>query len=520
MTGAEAMLRTLVAGGVDLYLANPGTSEMHLVEALDHVDGIRPVLALFEGVCSGAADGYARMTGRPAMTLFHLGPGFANAIANFHNARRAHTPIVNVIGDHTIAHLPKDPPLASDIESLARPVSGWVRRSRSAQTLAQDAADALAAAMVPPGRTATLIVPADCAWEEASGPVTPAKPAAPMPVPHERVREIASILRRGEPCAVLAGTASLRERGLRAAGRVTAKIGARLLCGTFPARVERGAGRPRVERVPYFPEQATEFLKGLRHVVLAGGSMPVPFFGYPTISTDVVPKDCQLHTLASEAEDSVAALEALVEEIGAGKTDPLVEPKREFGRVSGALSPSGVAEVVSALLPENAIVSDEGATSSLGSFHATASAAPHDWLFLTGGAIGQGVPTATGAALACPDRKVVTLQGDGGGMYTIQALWTQARERLDVTTIVFANRSYAILGMELQRMAGVQPSARTGGLIDLGNPNLDWVSLARGLGVEGERVDSLEGLHASLASALAARGPRLIEVLMPKPAKK
>jgi acetolactate synthase-1/2/3 large subunit len=520
MTGAEALLRTLAAAGVDLYLANPGTSEMHLVEALDHVDGIRPVLGLFEGVLSGAADGYARMTDRPAMTLTHLGPGFANALANLHNARRAHVPMINIIGDHTIAHLPKDPPLASDIESLARPMSHWVRRNRSAATLAQDGADALAAALTPPGRIATLIVPADAAWGETSGPVAPPKPAARAAVPPERIREIAKILSSGHPSAVLAGTAALRERGLRAAGRAAAKVGARLLCGTFPARIERGAGRPHVERVPYFPEQATQFFAGLRHIVLAGGSIPVPFFGYPTISTDILPKDCEVHTLATEAEDSVAALEALVEEMNAGRTEPIVEAKSQLERVQGALSPNGVAQVVSALLPENAIVSDEGATSSLGSFHATANAAPHDWLFLTGGAIGQGVPVATGAALACPNRKVVSLQGDGGGMYTIQALWTQARERLDVTTVVFANRSYAILGMELLRMAQAQPSSRTGGLIDLGNPNIDWVSLARGLGVDGERVDSLEGLHASLEASFGARGPRLIEVLMPKPERR
>jgi len=512
VTGAEALLRTLVAGGTDLYLTNPGTSEMHLVEALDRVDGIRPVLGLFEGVLSGAADGYARMTGRAALTLLHLGPGLANALANLHNARRAMVPIVNLVGEHTAAHLPKDPPLASDIESLARPMSAWVRRNRSAASLAQDGADALTAALTPPGRIATLIVPADSAWQEASGPPPSVKPPAPAKVPAERVRELARVLRNGEPAAVLVGTSALREPGSIAASRIAAKVGARLICGTFPARIARGAGRPKIERIPYFPERAAEFLAGLRHIVLAGDRMTVPFFGYPTISSEIVPAGCEIHTLATVEEDVVGALDALVEELGASRTEPIVESAARPQVEDGPTTPEGVARVLGALLPEGAIVSDEGATSSLGTLPATAGAPPHDWLFLTGGAIGQGIPVATGAALACPDRKVISLQGDGSGMYTIQALWTQAREKLDVTTIVFANRSYAILGMELGRMANAKPSARTGGLIDIGNPAIDWVGLARSMGVEGERVTSLRDLQQKLAASLRVPGPRLLEV--------
>jgi acetolactate synthase I/II/III large subunit len=512
VTGAEALLRTLVAGGADLYLANPGTSEMHLVEALDRVEGLRPVLGLFEGVLSGAADGYARMTGKPAITLFHLGPGFGNAIANLHNARRARVPLINLVGEHTTAHLPKDPPLASDIESLAKPVSAWVRRNRSSASLAKDGADALAAALSPPGRVATLIVPADSAWQEASGPVEPSKPVARAAVPQERVREIARILQRNEPTAILIGTVALLDPGLRTAGRIAAKVGARLLCGTFPAGISRGAGRPKIERVPYFPEGAAEFLAGLRHIVLAGDRMPVPFFGYPTISSEIVPEGCELHTLAADAEDVLGALDALADELGATRTEPVVEPSARPQVEDGPTTPEGVARVLGAALPEGAIVSDEGATSSLGTLPATAGGPPHDWLFLTGGAIGQGIPVATGAALACPDRKVISLQADGSAMYTVQALWTQAREKLDVTTIVFANRSYAILGMELARMANAKPSARTGGLIDLGNPAIDWVLLARSMGVEGERVTSLRDLQEKLSASLRASGPRLLEV--------
>jgi acetolactate synthase I/II/III large subunit len=320
------------------------------------------------------------------------------------------------------------------------------------------------------------------------------------------------VLRTGEATAVLAGTVALRGPGLRAAGRVATAVGARLLCGTFPARLERGAGRPKIERIPYFPERAAEFLKGLRHIVLAGGTLPVPFFGYPTISSEILPEGCELHTLATESEDALLALEALVDELGASRTEPTLEPRVRPEAGGGSITAEGVARVVASLLPEGAIVSDEGATSTLSSLAATAGAPPHDWLFLTGGAIGQGLPVATGAALACPDRRVVALQADGSGMYTLQALWTQAREQLDVTTIVFANRKYAILGMELERMAGARPSERTAGLISIGNPDLDWVALARGMGVEAERVESLGDLREKLSAALRSRGPRLIEV--------
>ena len=517
MNGAEALFRTLVAAGVDVCFANPGTSEMHLVDAFDRVPEMRPVLGLFEGVLSGAADGWARMTDRPAATIFHLGPGFANGLANLHNARRAIVPMVNLVGEHTTEHLPKDPPLASDIESLARPMSGWVRRNRSAATLAEDGADAVAAALTPPERIATLIVPADAAWGESNGPVAPRERPRRAAVGADRVREIARILRSGEPAALLIGTTALREHGQIVASRIGAKAGAKLLCATFPARIERGAGRAKIERIPYFPERAAECLRGLRHVVLAGGSLPVPFFGYPTISSEILPEGCTVHTLASEAEDAVGALEALAAEIGAEKTAALLEPRTRAERASGPITPDGVAHVLASLLPEGAIVSDEGITASLGTLPATAGSAPHDWLFLTGGAIGQGIPLATGAAIACPGRRVVNLQGDGSGMYTVQALWTQAREKLDVTTLVFANRTYAILGVELQRMAGSVPTARTAGLIDLADPAIDWVSLAKGLGVEGERVTSLESLHTALENALRTKGPRLIEIPIERP---
>jgi acetolactate synthase-1/2/3 large subunit len=510
MNGAESLVRTARAAGVELCLANPGTTELPLVAALDHEPGIRAVLGLFEGVCTGAADGYARMADRPALTLLHLGPGFANGIANLHNARRARSPVVNLIGDHASWHLPHDAPLTSDIVSLASPVSGWVRTSRSAKELAGEFADALAAASKPPGQVATLIVPADCQWDPADGPARPRPPerlARPEPA---RVEALARRLRESRSPALLLGLGALREPGLRAAARVAAATGAALLCEVFPARVERGAGRPRVEKLPYFPEQAQERLARCDCLVLAGARSPVSFFGYPGVESRLArPESEQL--LASPDEDAAAALGDLADALGAPARPPAAPDAALPPAPTGSLTPAALGAVLARLQPEGAIVVDEGATSGLPYFAAAEAAPPHTLLSLTGGAIGQGLPSAAGAALACPGRKVIALQADGSGLYTLQALWTFAREQLDVVTLLCSNRSYRILQVELARAGIAEPGAKARALTDLSHPALDWTALARGFGVPASRAATAEDLARALSAALAEPGPSLIE---------
>jgi acetolactate synthase-1/2/3 large subunit len=512
VNGAEALVRTLVNAGVEVCFTNPGTSEMHFVAALDRVPGLRPVLGLFEGVVSGAADGYARMAEKPASTLLHLGPGLANGLANFHNARKAHSPVVSLVGDHALPHQRLDAPLASDVEAIARPVSGWVRSARDAVHLARDGADAVAAAQTPPGCVATLIVPADVAWSEAGEPA----PAPPAPkrdtVAPERVRAAAAALRSDEPAALLMSGQALRARALESAAAVARASGARLFCNTFNARLERGAGRVAVAPLPYFAEGALETLSGLRHLVLVGTRAPVAFFAYPGKPGELTPPGCAVHELASPAEDAGAALEALADELG-GRSGVEPEPRSRHAAPSGALHPGSIGASLAALLPEGAIVSDESITGAAALLPATRGAAPHDWLFLTGGAIGQGIPVATGAAVACPERKVVCLEGDGSAMYTIQGLWTQAREGLDVTTVVLANRSYAILQIELLRVGAGSPGERSRGVLEIGRPELDMVKLAGGMGVRAARVTRAEDFHARFAEAMAERGPCLIEAV-------
>lgn len=513
MNGATSLLESLVNAEVDVCFTNPGTSEMHAVSAFDQVTGIRPILGLFEGVVTGAADGYARMAGKPAATLLHLGPGLANGLANFHNAMRARSPVVNIVGDHATSHAHYEAPLSSDIESYARPVSGWIRSSSSALTVGSDAVAAVVAARQGGGQVATLIVPADCCWNDAvcaaPAPVFPSR----AQVSHEAVERVARILSSKEPAVILMTGQTLTEEGLDLASRIANKTGARLMCDYFNARLQRGAGRAVIERMPYFAEKAVEALRGVRHLVLLGANPPVSFFAYPDKPSWLTPEDCEISVLARAEENGMQALEALADELGARSSKPTLQQSSINSMPRGELNADVIATMVAARLPEQAIVSDETVSSGLNSLPLTAGAAPHDWLFLTGGAIGQGMPVATGAAVACPDRKVVSLQGDGSAMYTLQSLWTQARENLDVTTIIYANGKYRILELELERVGAGSGGSVSAALLELDKPALDWVSLARGMGVEADRVTTIEAFDRCLIDAMGQRGPRLIEVI-------
>ena len=514
MNGAESLVLTLAASGVDTCFSNPGTSEMHFVAALDSIEGVRPILGLFEGAVTGMADGYGRMAEKPACTLLHLGPGLANGLANLHNARRAQTPIVNIVGDHATYHAQYDAPLASDIAGFARPVSGWVHSSPSARTVAADGARAVHAALSPPGQIATLILPADTAWNAADGPAPALPRPQPAPVAGATVDFVAQALKSGKTSAILLRGAALKDEGLAAAGRIAVATGARLFCDTFAPRLARGAGRVAVERIPYFAEQIVETFATVEQLILVGAKPPVSFFAYPGKPSWGLPEGADYHYLAHAHEDGVAALEALAEALGAAKAGLRLAPLAIPDAPTGRLNQYSAGQVIARHMPEGAILSDEGATASGGTMLATIGAPPHDHLSLTGGAIGQGVPLATGAAVACPDRKVVCIQGDGGAMYTLQALWTQAREKLDVTTVIFANHSYAILNVELARVGARNVGPKALSMLDLHNPELDFVKLAQGMGVEASRAETLEDFDAHFADAMARPGPRLIELVI------
>lgn len=515
--GADLLCDTLLENEVDVCFANPGTSEMHFVAALDRKQNMRCVLGLFEGVVTGAADGYARMAEKPAATLLHTGPGLANGLANMHNARRAFTPMVNVVGDHPAYHLPNDAPLTSDIESLARPMSRFVRRITDAHDVSRATAEAISAARAAPGGVTTLILPADAAWTDVpdDSPISKASLRTPPPADPKRVDAAAKAIRAGaKPVLMLAGTA-LRDGPLKRAAAIAEATGARVIAQGSNGRVERGAGRVPVERVPYVIDVAMKFLEGTTHVILIGAKSPVTFFAYPGRPTTPLPEGCEVITLAENTDDLPGAIEQLAEALGvkAGAA-PTIKQAEVPAPLTGALTTAAIASAVANYLPENAIICDESVTSGREFFGFTHGAAPHDHLQVTGGAIGGGIPLATGASIACPDRKVLNLQADGSGMYTCQALWTIAREKSDVCTVIFSNRRYAILQGELKNVGAGEPGLNAQRMLNLDDPFIDWCSLAKGMGVEAARAETAEQFNDLLKSAMSRKGPFLIEAII------
>ena len=512
MNGADTLVQTLLAGGVSVCFANPGTSEIHIVAALDRAPEMRCVLGLFEGVVTGAADGYARMAEKPACTLLHLGPGLANGLANLHSSSRARVPIINVVGQHATFHLHHDTPLVSDIEGIARPYSKWLRTSSSSSQVGRDAAEAVVEARRAPGQIATLIVPADVAWSEdgaVAGPINPPRVPSVNPTSIERAL---AMLRSGSSTAILLSGNALYGEGLAAAGRVAAATGAKLFAPYPVTRLERGAGLPTVERVMYVLEQGIEQFKQFRQLILVGAPAPMSYFAYPGKNAAFISPDCDIHTLATADEDRVGALTTLADNLIPAEVHAAENGFERPSVPSGEISLPGLAATIGALLPQHAIVVDESMTSGRGMMGATKGAPPHDWLGNTGGSIGIALPLAVGAAVACPDRKVLCLTADGSGMYTLQALWTMARESLDVTTVVFANRDYAVLKREFSYLGVGQPGPRAIDMLEIGRPDLDWVHLAQGMGVPAERVTSLTAFANALRKGFRLEGPSLIEV--------
>ena len=516
MNGAESLLTTLINNDIEVCFTNPGTSEMHFVAALDEVQGMRCVLCLFEGVLSGAADGYARMARKPASTLLHLGPGLGNALANVHNAKKGHVPMVNIVGDHATYHLQYDAPLTADIEGIAAPVSHWVYTSKAPQDIARDAAEAVRQAGI--GQIATLMLPADVSWGDnpngAEGAVEAALPAA---VPAARVDEAVARLKSSKNSMIMIGGKEVdSQRGLMLS-RIGKASGARVSTDTFPARLARGAGTAVIDRLPYLAELAIDHIKEVEQLILIGAPAPVSFFAYPNVPSAIAPEACEEFVLAGPNEDIDQVLEALLEQLDAVDVQPDVHPLTIPDLPSGDLDATSLAQSIAHYLPENAVVVDEAITTGLVIYPLTATAQPHDWLNQTGGSIGWGLPAAVGAAIACPQRKIVCLEGDGSAMYTIQSLWTMARESLDVTVVIFNNGKYSILEMEFARTGarGGTPGPKAASTLDIGGPDMDFVALARGMGVQASRASTAQQFNSQFEEAMQSQGPCLIDAIVP-----
>lgn len=515
MNGAESLVRTLLAGNIDVCFTNPGTSEMHFVASLDSVPGMRCALCLFEGGVTGAADGYYRIAGKPASTLLHLGPGLANGVSNLHNAKKANSGIVNIVGEHATYHIELDAPLTSDIEGIARPVSHWVKTSTSSADIARHGAEAIVAAMSPPGQIATLILPGDTAWNEGTGPADVPAPPERAKVEDARIDAAAKALREAKNPLILLGGAAVQESNLQLAGKIAAKTGCGLLTEWANARLDRGAGRIEVNRIPFVIDQAVKLLEPYDTIILVGARPPVGFFAYPNKPSVLTGDHTTFVELADVAEDIAGALDALCEATGAQTSEPAgISAPRKPDLPRGPVGPPGIAAILGAMIPEGAIIVDESVTTGREFFPQTAGAPPHAWLNNRGGSIGYGLPVATGAAIAAPGQKVIALEGDGSAMYTVQSLWTIARENLDVTVLIFSNRSYKILRGELTNVGVQNPGPRAIDMLSLTRPDLDWVAMAKGMGVDATKVDTLEDLAKAFQAGVAVDGPYLIEIEM------
>lgn len=515
MNGAESLVKTLVANGVEVCFSNPGTSEMHFVAALDSEPSMRGVLCLFEGGCSGAADGYARISGKPASTLLHLGCGLSNASANLHNAKKGHVPMVNIIGDHAKRHHQYETPLRSDIPALAKPVSHWVHNAPYAESMSSDVAMAVAAA----GKRhiASLILAADVSWSDSASEEIVIARHTPLPTPSsEQISNAVETLNNGKKTVVLVGGSFSQSMTLQLS-QLSVATGATICLETFPTKISRGAGSGVMEKLPYLAEQAIAYLSQFQQIILIGANPPIAFFAYPGVPSELQAQGTEIIALAKPDDDTESTIAMLLNAVTADAPAPACYPDQKLPLPSGPLNVFSACQTIANLMPDNAIIVDEGATSTLPLFPMTQTAAPHDWLTLTGGAIGHGLPCAVGAAVAAPDRKVICLEGDGSAMYTIQSLWTMAKEKLDVCIVVFNNAKYNILELEFARTGapGGKPGPRAGAMFDIGGPCVDFVKTSEGLGVPAVRCDDTESFVAELSKALDSKGPCLIEAVVP-----
>lgn len=515
MNGAQSLFQVLTDAGLDTCFANPGTSEMQLVYEMGKSDAVRPILCLQENVVTGAADGYARMAEKPAFTLLHVGSGFANGIANLHNAGRANTPVVNIVGANASYHQPNFPEhemIGGKITDLARNVSHWTREAKSASELAMLGGEAARTAMMGAGRICTLVAPTNCHWDPAPGaPVLEPVPANPR-ASADTIAAAKALLENGRKTGLLLGTHGLLEDNLELAGRIAARTGAQLLAETFPGRLARGAGRVQVQLVPYFLEMAQQFFSDYEQLILVGALPPVSTFAYRNSAMFKAPDSCDVWTLASADHDVHHALADLVEALDAGATEPVLGERIVAEVAEGTLTAAAIGKSVNVLMPEGAIMVDEAATAGLELYLETGTAAAHEYLYaIPGAAIGGGLPVALGAAVACPDRKVIALQADGSAMYTNQALWSIARENCDVTIVILKNDAYAVLNVELARVREEDATPKMLSMLELDKPTLNWVQIGEGMGVPSVAVDSAEAFHAAFETAMSEKGPRLIE---------
>ncbi len=509
MNGAESLVHTLVGHGLQVCFANPGTSEMHFVAALDRIPGLRCIPGLQENVVTGMADGYARVSREPAITLLHCGPGLANGLANIHNAKKARVPMLNIVGEQATYHAKYDPPLATDTIALAKSSSHWVKRVRKSVEVGKAAAEAIRAARASAGQIAALILPSDASWNEGGKVATPLKPKSALKIDMRNARKAARILREKRNVLLLLGGSALMADSQKHAAAIQVKTGCRIMAESINSYHQRGQGRLPIERVPYPAQVAIDVLKDVEHIITICSRAPLGFFAYPGFPSHHYPPKATVTSLCSVEQDAVEALAALADELSAAPAEAQTAHRPTIPK--GKPSSAGLGVMLGAVIPEGAIIADESVSLGGELYTGSHAAAPHDWMMVTGGAIGYGMPCATGAAVAGAGRRVINMQADGSAMYTVQSLWTQAREKLPVTTVILSNRKYQILIAEYGNV-GANPGPTAMNMLDLGNPDMDWVKIANGMGVEAAKTTTLEGCAELMLHSYRSPHPFLIEL--------
>jgi len=508
MNGSECLVGTLINHGVDLLFTNPGTSEVGLLAEIGSSEQIRAVPVLFEGIAAGAADGYFRMTGRPAATMLHVGPGLANAWSALHNAAKARSGVVNIVGQLSEAHLELESPLKSDILALATSVSDVVRYPLSTARVGIDAKAAADAAKR--GKVATLVMANDVGWCDGAELATP--PEAQDADTHGALDPAAmTALKQGPRTLLLLGGLALDVGAQRDAAAIASATGCSVMIEWASARCERGGDLPSWARIPYPVDEAVRALVAYDTIVLCGATEPIAFFNYCNSPSRLAAPSTRVIDLHPEGADERPALSAARRALASDPARPCHPPAARY-TYGAPKSPDPVSAAIAAALPQDAIIVNEAITSASDLFAASAAAPRHTWLDNLGGSIGFALPVSIGAAIGAPDRRVITLCGDGSTMYSPQGLWTIAREELDITVLVFANQAYKILVSELVRTSDTNLDDQAVSLLQLNNPEIRWTELAHSLGVASTRVSSCDQLKSALMSAFGTKGPRLIEV--------
>lgn len=510
MNGSECLVGTLINHGVDLLFTNPGTSEVGLLAEIGTSEQIRAVPVLFEGIAAGAADGYFRMTGCPAATMLHVGPGLANAWSALHNAAKARSGVVNIVGQLSEAHLEYESPLKSDLLALATSVSDVVRYPLSSARVGIDAHAAADAAKR--GKVATLVMANDVGWSDGAELATP--PGAQNTDAHGALDPAAmTALKQGPRTLFLLGGLALDVGAQRDAAAIASATGCSVMIEWANARCERGGDLPSWARIPYPVDEAVRTLAAYDTIVLCGAAEPIAFFNYRNSPSRLAAPSARVIDLHAEGADVRLALGAARRALASDPARPCHPPASRY-TYGAPKSPDPVSAAIAAALPEDAIIVNEAITSASDLFAASAAAPRHTWLDNLGGSIGFALPAAIGAAIGAPGRRVIALCGDGSTMYSLQGLWTMARENLDITVLVFANRAYKILINELVQASDAHLNDRTFSLLQLDNPAIGWAKLSGSLGVDATRVHSFDQLKAALTLALDTQGPRLIEVVI------